>query len=99
MFQSGLSQIHQLVMTSLQVGLLQPNAHGKNSIGRHLGSLRPLVAPVSSMSLVEGMSRRDVTVSQRTITSNWASHDLKGQTGCETCQKQTAKHLDYLFQS
>ena len=50
-------------MTSLEIALLQTNAHGQNLVVWNFASLLPLSLPVRQMTLVKGMCYRNLTLS------------------------------------
>lgn len=42
---------------------------------------------------MECMSRRDLTLLQGAITSDWAGRNLQDQSGRKSCQKRTTNHF------
>jgi len=49
-------------MASLEIGLLQANAHGQDLAVGHLGPLSPLLLPVRQVTLVKAVRGRDFTL-------------------------------------
>jgi hypothetical protein len=62
-YENQFLHLHEFVMASLEVALLQTNAHGQNLVVWNFASLLPLSLPVRQVALVKGVCYRNFTLS------------------------------------
>ena len=56
------SHLHQPVVTSLKIVLLQADSHGKHLTAWNLRLLRPLLTPLRQMALMQAVRCRDLSL-------------------------------------
>jgi hypothetical protein len=86
--------VHEFVVASLKVALLEANAHGQDVVIWYLGSLRPPLLPVRQMTLVEAMGNVASPDSNMLAReSEWAGHDLENEvTASQSCYERREQH-------
>ena len=81
-------------MASLEVALLEANAHRQYVVIWYLGSLRPPLLPVRQMTLVEAVGNVASPYSHMLVRkSERASHGLKDETtASQSCHERREQH-------
>ena len=81
-------------MASLEIALLQANAHWQDLSVRHLGPLSPLLRPVGQMTLVEAVGGRNFTLCPRSsiLVRERTGHGLEDEAASQCCHKGLEQH-------
>lgn len=87
-------QFHELVMSRLEIGLLQPDAHREYFLGRKSLLLCPTLGHRRHMPFMEDMRARDLSLHWQHILNNRYGDCLESEPAGQSCENCAAQHSD-----